>query len=220
MALLCATPAAVLAAEDVPCPGAVAWAAAHPQESDAALAARDAARGYTNPRLRAELAGRVARDQGARNALLADSRDRTLHRALWEVDGDNLRWLQALLATQNFPNAAQVGEQGMYDIWVLAHHADRAPEFQAALLPMLELRTDQGELAAGALARFTDRVLKGQGKPQRYGTQFSPREWARAHFGLPDAQSLQVVEANRRELGLMPLADYVCMMSEARKARP
>ena len=124
------------------------------------------------------------------------------------------------MRTQDFPSVAQVGEQAVHDVWVLAQHADRAPGFQAALLPMLELRTAQGELAASELARFTDRVLKGQGKPQRYGTQFPPEEWARPHFGLPSEESVRVVEANRHELGVMPLADYVCMMSEAGKLRP
>jgi hypothetical protein len=218
LALLCAGPA--LAFDPVQCPGAAAWAAAHPEESDEALARRDAARTFAKPVLRAELAERVARDQAARIAMLADRGDRGAQRTVAEVDADNLRWLHALVRTQDFPNVAQVGEQGMYDIWVLAQHADRAPGFQAALLPMLELRTAQGELAPSALARFTDRVLKAQGKPQRYGTQFPPEEWARPHFGLSSEESLRVVEANRRELGVMPLADYVCMMSEARKPRP
>jgi hypothetical protein len=28
------------------------------------------------------------------------------------------------------------------------------------------------------------------------------------------------IDAHRRELGVMPLADYVCMMRHARKGRP
>ena len=39
-------------------------------------------------------------------------------------------------------------------------------------------------------------------------------------FSEPDEASVRDVEAHRRELGIMPLADYVCMMSEARKPRP
>jgi hypothetical protein len=77
-----------------------------------------------------------------------------------------------------------------------------------------------GELSADNLARFTDRVLKAQGRPQRYGTQFSPEQMGSEHFGLPDEQSVREVEAHRRDLGAMPLADYVCMMRVARTGRP
>jgi hypothetical protein len=34
---------------------------------------------------------------------------------------------------------------------------------------------------------------------------------------VPGAEALREVEANRREFDLMPLADYVCMTSQARK---
>ncbi|KQQ92013.1 DUF6624 domain-containing protein [Massilia sp. Leaf139] len=213
MALLCVAPPAFAA--DSVCPGADAWAAAHPEESDAARTQRDAARSLTHPDLRRELAERFARDQEARIAMLAGSRG--AGRAAGAIDEDNLRWLHALVRAQDFPTVAQVGEQGVLHAWLLAQHADRAPTFQAALLPVIERRAQQGELPLSDFARFTDRVLKAQGKPQRYGTQFPPQEWARPHFGLPDAASVQFVEENRRALGIMPLADYVCMMSEARR---
>ncbi|QNA87838.1 hypothetical protein G4G28_04000 [Massilia sp. Dwa41.01b] len=101
--------------------------------------------------------------------------------------------------------------------WTLLQHADSSPDFRAALLPTLGERAAAGELRAARLAQFTDRVLVAYGRPQRYGTQFSPEGWRAPHFGLDDAASLRAVEENRRVLGVMPLADYVCMMSEARK---
>lgn len=103
MALLCAVP--VLAREGLPCPGAAAWAVAHPQESDEALAGRDAARTFTNPLLRAELAARVARDQAARIAMLADRGDRGAQGAVLAIDDENVRWLHALVRAQDFPTA-------------------------------------------------------------------------------------------------------------------
>jgi hypothetical protein len=41
-----------------------------------------------------------------------------------------------------------------------------------------------------------------------------------AYFGLPDEASLRQVEANRRTLGVMPLADYTCTMRVARIGHP
>jgi hypothetical protein len=170
--------------------------------------------------LRAELDARFRRDQDARVAWMARRWDRELGRAVTLSDRNNLRWLRELVAGKGFPTAAQVGEEGVNRAWLLMQHMDDDPQFQAALLPVLEQRFADRELSGDDLARFTDRVLKAQGKPQRYGTQFSPEEMGSAYFGLPDEASLREVEANRRALGVMPLADYTCMMRVARIGRP
>lgn len=197
------------------CPGADAWRIAHPEESSEAIAERDAKRILTNPALRDELAERVANDQAARRELLR-SRSPRAYSVVQAIDENNIRWLHALVSRRGFPTLAEVGEQGMHDAWVLAQHADRAPKFQAALLPALEQRHAQGELSADDLARFTDRVLVSQNKPQRYGTQYPPEEMRSRWFGLPDEQAVRDVDARRKALGVMPLADYACMMSTAR----
>ncbi len=223
--LLCVAPPGSALAGDAAtagataCPGAAAWAAAHPEESEEAVARRDAARSLTDPQLRAELAQRVAREQKARTAAVARPDNARAWRDVTLADESNFAWLQELVRTRGFPTAAQVGEQGVTHAWLLVHHADRNRDFQAALLPVLRQRAIDGELGLNDFARFTDRVLKGHGRPQYYGTQFSPAAWATPHFGLPDAASMREVEAHRQELGIMPLADYVCMMSEARKPR-
>jgi hypothetical protein len=224
-ALLCgafALPAlgADQASAPTPCAGAEAWLKAHPEASHEAMARRDTARTLLDPALRAELDERFARDQRARVAVLAKPRDPQRKRAVVLADQGNLRWLRELVAGKGFPTAAQVGEEGLDHAWLLLQHMDDDPQFQAALLPTLEQRYADGELGADNLARFTDRVLKAQGKPQRYGTQFSPEEMGSQHFGLPDDASVREVEAHRRDLGVMPLADYACMMRLARIGRP
>ncbi|MGZ3184148.1 MAG: DUF6624 domain-containing protein [Telluria sp.] len=208
------------AAAPYPCTGVTAWRTAHPEQAHEAMAARDAARTFTDAALREELRERFRRDQDARVAWVARPGDRQLQRAVILSDRSNLRWLKELVASKGFPTAAQVGEEGVNHAWLLMQHMDDDPQFQAALLPALERRFADAELNGDNLARFTDRVLKAQGKPQRYGTQFSPEEMGSAHFGLPDEQSVREVEAHRRELGIMPLADYVCMMRVARVGKP
>jgi hypothetical protein len=54
-----------------------------------------------------------------------------------------------------------------------------------------------------------DRLLRAAKKPQRFGTQF---DWQSGTFSLPERQILEEIEANRRQLGLMPLEDYACKM--------
>lgn len=205
-------------AQDAPaqqpaCPAATAWNQAHPEDTDTALARRDAARTFSDPGLRAELAERFDRDQVARNAVLASPNNGALRRRVMDIDADDVRWLDRLVRRQGFPTAAQVGERGVRNAWLLAQHADMQPAFQASLLPALEQRHADGELDGMTLSRYTDRVLKAQGQPQRYGSQFSEVEWASGQFNFPDAERLRVIDANRQALGIMPLKDYVCMMS-------
>ncbi|RFP13766.1 MULTISPECIES: DUF6624 domain-containing protein [unclassified Duganella] len=204
----------------MPCPGAIAWNEAHPEQSDAAMAQRDAARQFGDPALRTELAERYTRDQDARIAWLAAPSNAGLRRRVGEIDADNVAWLSKMVRGKGFPTAAQVGEQGVLHVWLLVQHADREPKFQAALLPMLEQRHAEGELSGMNLSRSVDRVLVAQGKAQRYGTQFPTEAWASGHFGLPDEARVREVDQHRQELGIMPLADYVCMMSHARRPRP
>jgi hypothetical protein len=203
-----------------PCSGAEAWLTAHPGASHEAMAQRDAARTLLDPVLRAELDERFTRDQRVRVAALAKPKDPQRKRAMLLSDQSNLRWLHELVAGKGFPTAAQVGEEGVSRAWILMQHMDDDPQFQASLLPVLEQRFADGDLGADDLARFTDRVLKAQGKPQRYGTQFSPEQMGSEHFGLPDDASVREVEAHRRDLGVMPLADYVCMMRVERIGKP
>lgn len=135
------------------------------------------------------------------------------------VDEDNLAWLRDLVRAQGFPTAQQVGERGVSNAWLLAHHADTDPRFQASLLPILQQRHANGELGASDLARFADRVRVAESLPQWYGTQMPPERWLTENYGLPDAQSVRETDARRKQLGIMPLADYVCMMVLARTGK-
>jgi hypothetical protein len=130
------------------------------------------------------------------------------------LDAGNLAWLEKLLQDEGVPTAQQVGERGVNWTWLLVQHADRNPQLQAAALPMFAKRYEAGELPADDFAKLTDRVLIALRKPQRFGTQFN---WLSGKFDIRHAGDLSAIDANRRELGLMPLADYACMMTEKLK---
>lgn len=204
------------------CPGVARWNKAHPEaleHTERAMALRDAARTLSDPALKSELEQRVGRDQEARLAWLAAPGDRATARALDVVDADNLAWLESLVRERGFPTAQQVGEAGIHDAWLLLQHADRDPQLQAAMLPALVQRHAAGELPPNDLARLTDRVLRAQHQPQRYGTQFPASAWLSNRFVPPDGVDAAAIDARRAELGLMPLADYACMMSVAKKGK-
>jgi hypothetical protein len=75
---------------------------------------------------------------------------------------------------------------------------------------MFAQRHQAGELSADDLAKLTDRVLLAAGKQQRFGTQF---DWSSGQFKPKGTGNTADIEANRQALGLMPLADYACMMN-------
>jgi len=157
-----------------------------------------------------QLKQRTDDDQRERRALLANPRDLDLRRRVQSLDADNISWLQELSKDTGVPTVAQVGELGVHWTWLLVQHADEDRGLQAALLPEFEKRYTAGELPADDLAKLTDRVLSALGKPQRYGTQF---DWFSGVFKPRNARDLAAIDANRRTLELMPLADYGCMMN-------
>ena len=104
------------------------------------------------------------------------------------LDQDNIAWLRGLI---------------------------KAPDLQQKALPILTERYEAGELPATDLARLVDRILVKQNKPQRFGTQFDRLS---GKFPLPDAARVTEIDANRRKLGLMSIADYACLMNDRFRA--
>ncbi len=194
------------------CAGADSWRRSHPEPVDA-LRVQASNVAITNAGLLSELKARVEADQAARKKWLANPENEELAGAVNTLDAANLIWLQKLISDQGFPKAAQVGKEGVHLAWVLLQHADEDPALQRGLLPVLTQRHAAGELPANDLARISDRVLVADGEPQKYGTQF---DWFAGDFTLPEPTTLAAVDASRAELGLMPLADYVCTIRKAR----
>ena len=58
-------------------------------------------------------------------------------------------------------------------------------------------------------ALLTDRVLLRQGKSQRYGSQFQMGKNGLEPSPIEDETN---VDARRAQMGMMPLADYLCMV--------
>ena len=172
---------------------------------------RDSERSLTKPELLAELRKRADRDQQTRREWLQHSSNRALGEAVNRIDRGNIAWLRELMATGGLPTAAEVGELGVHLTFLLLQHASSAPELQQKALPILAQRYEAGELPATDLARLIDRILVEQGKAQRFGTQF---DWLSGKFPLPDAARVTEIDANRRQLGLMPLADYACRVND------
>jgi hypothetical protein len=70
-----------------------------------------------------------------------------------------------------------------------------------------------GEISAEKLAMLEDRVLVHQGKPQRFGTQFTAGSDGVFRFApVSDPANL---DARRSLAGMPPMREYVCLFEEA-----
>ena len=89
---------------------------------------------------------------------------------------------------------------------------------QRAWLPEMAQLVDQQEASRQDYALLFDRVQKGLGKPQRWGTQTSCVDGRGVLDPVEDPANL---DARRRELNLQPEQEYLKMLHEAcAKMRP
>jgi hypothetical protein len=97
---------------------------------------------------------------------------------------------------------------------LLTQHADARPDFQRRCLDLLTAAVTAGEADPGHLAYLTDRVLRADGLPQRYGTQF----WTDPDTGQLEPQPIEDpdhLNERRAAAGLEPFADYQRTIREA-----
>jgi len=160
------------------------------------------------PRMARELHAMVEKDQDARDKLIA-SGDQT--RAGWapvaRVDRANLARVKQLIRQHGWPTGADIGDQGMQDLWLLAQHAPK--DFIAQALPHLEAAADRGEISRATLALMIDRDLVNRHQPQVYGSQGKIVD---GHFVLDAVQDEAHLDERRAGIGLGPIADYKALI--------
>lgn len=155
--------------------------------------------------LRIELLRMQARDQGARGGGWSQEEIKQM----MQVDAEHLPRIKAIIAEHGFPTRELVGRDGVDAAWLLVQHADADPAFQEQVLSAITPRVQAGEISRHQFILLADRVLAGQGKPQRYGSQLLAQEgqWVPKPIEAPESE----VDQRRKAMGEMPLADYICM---------
>jgi hypothetical protein len=165
------------------------------------------------PALRRELLQMQQRDQDARGRFMAamekgDPPDDDPARIdAIQVDAINLRRLRHIVDQDGFPTIAMVGIDGVHAAFLLTQHADNDLAFQEKILKIITRRWQSGVFDGNGYALLTDRVLRSQGKPQRYGTQFEERDGDWKPEPLADEAH---VDERRHALGLISIANYSC----------
>jgi hypothetical protein len=120
-------------------------------------------------------------------------------------DAENVDTLVSILKTEGWPTFDKAGFDGNIAAFLVLQHAP--PAVQREYLPLLETAARAGQSRLSDMAMLVDRVLMGQGKKQKYGSQVHmasgqpPSVWP-----IEDEPN---VETRRRDVGLEPLRDYL-----------
>ncbi len=196
-----------LAAALLKCPGAASYT-----KADEVRTARDARRWAditpSEPTLREQLLDMERVDQQARDG---DWSQEMIEKMV-AVDAANLPKIKQIVAEHHgLPGVRQVGADGLAAAWLLVQHADTDAAFQQQVLDGLAPMVASGEVSPREYSLLVDRVLVNTGKPQRYGSQLAAisSAWQPKPMEAPGE-----VDARRASLGLMPLADYICVAAQ------
>ncbi len=125
--------------------------------------------------------------------------------ALRTIDEVNKETLGRILEERGWPVISIYGEEADQTAFLVAQHADHDPEFQRAVLKILEDKLPAGETSGENYALLFDRVRIAEAKPQRYGSQGRcvGKAW------VPDRmESPKKVDERRKSVGLEPMAAY------------
>lgn len=182
------------------------------QREDARLAGLDR-------ELRKELLARRVLDQDIRKrATAAGNPPPKALMEEWErIDHDNTEWMKTVLARHGWPGKSLVGKDGASAAWLFVQHADMDRPFQKEAIKLLEAAVAKGEVEGRDLAYLTDRILAGEGKPQRYGTQYHEVDGKLVPQPIEDAEH---VDSRRAAVGLSTLAEYDRIMQANYRPTP
>ncbi len=174
---------------------------------------------YASPRIfAAEVASRVERDQKARSVFTegAAPNPKDLD-ALMEIDRVNTAWLESWVDAQGWPKRSVYGKTAANHAWLLVQHADQNKPFQKMALRLMKPLLAEDEVSKTDYAYLTDRVLRGEGKPQLYGTQWASRP--DGSMEMQPTSDLAGLEARRAGMGMPTIAAYRKMLEDAYKVK-
>ncbi len=161
------------------------------------------------PALRTELAAMGQADQEDRKGMTAATMgDSAALARLARADSARTERLRAIIRQVGWPTPSRAGEAASEAAFLVLQHSPDAG-FQRRMAPVIDSLAHVGEASGQDAALLIDRVLKGQGLPQRYGSQFDMKEGRLVPYPVEDSAGL---EARRAAVGLMPMAQYVEML--------
>ena len=164
---------------------------------------------WRNDSLRRVLLAMGEEDQGARAEFGARTVDSLYVRRLTQLDSSLAARLNVILDRFGLPTRDMVGPAGSDAAMLIVQHNWPLQQRVLALSAMLP----PNQISPEKLAMLEDRVLVHQGKPQRFGTQFTLGTDNVFRFA-PIADTVRL-DDRRAAAGMPPLSQYVCLLEEA-----
>ena len=124
-------------------------------------------------------------------------------------DAERQHRLKEIIHQYGWPTRKMVGQDGVDAAFLIVQHADSDHAFQKSMLPLVQAAFVHHEIRGEEFAMLTDRVLVGDGKPQRYGTQVDLTDGKLTPFPIEDEAH---VDKRRAKMGMMPMADYLQLL--------
>ncbi|MFN0015883.1 MAG: DUF6624 domain-containing protein [Saprospiraceae bacterium] len=126
-------------------------------------------------------------------------------------DSVNYLRVNEILEQHGWLGPDEVTEYASRAFWLVLQHADRNLPGQEKWLPVMREAVQKGKAKSQDLAYLEDRVLKNQGKPQRYGSQMHTDPVTK-EFVLYPVEDPANLDQRRKSVGLGPIKDYLELM--------
>ncbi|WP_343674232.1 DUF6624 domain-containing protein [Chitinophaga sp.] len=130
----------------------------------------------------------------------------------------NVDYMKQLFAQNGYLWKNDIGAEAVHTSWIIAQHADFDTAFQKEYLRQMKTAVDRNEASAQDYAYLTDRVRKNTGEKQLYGTQMNYTTTkdstgkVKVESGLWPVEDEANLNQRRKEVGLMPIEEYLQMM--------
>ncbi|HTE40545.1 MAG TPA: DUF6624 domain-containing protein [Steroidobacteraceae bacterium] len=121
------------------------------------------------------------------------------------IDARNLAELKQIINLHGWPDARIVGVDAGNSAFLILQHSPLTA--QKEYLPMFREAVSAGKARGVDLAMLEDRILNGDGKPQRFGTQVSAGPDGKPRVNpVEDPKNL---DSRRKALGMPPIKEYL-----------
>lgn len=127
----------------------------------------------------------------------------------------NVKRIKEIISKHGYLWNRDVGKEAAHAMWIIVQHADFDRPFQEEYLVQLKLAVDRNDAGPQDLAYLTDRVRKGKGEKQLYGTQMIYKTIADStgHKSIKTelwpVEDPEELDTRRKSVGLMPIAQYL-----------